>query len=596
VLAVIIYHFNNNILPGGYLGVDMFFVISGYVITLSLASKKSKNFGDFLSCFYERRIRRLLPALALFVAISATASHLFIRNASQYYITGALALFGLSNQYIFSQQFDYWGLNSSMNPFTNTWSLGVEEQFYLLFPIIAWLMGFAQHKTHGARNLFVCISVLAVASAASYVYLYQINQAAAYFLMPFRFWEIAAGCLLFIGSDKISRIKLQLDKIPPSLVFISISCVMLFSRNNPLPATFLIVLLTSFLLLQLESGQGLFNLLTNKYVVYIGLISYSLYLWHWSVLSLARWTVGISKVTVLPLLIFIFALSIFSYEFIEKSSRGNAWSTRRSIAIAKGLLIAIGVSTFTLSIGSALKSKFYLGDIKPKDPPINPLLHSTFHVMGDSHGYDILELLKINGTYKVSSYIIRACRFYFNNSGCLNHKKNLNELIKITKPGDVVIFASNDLPYLRKDPEDASTMLSFFELVAPRLRAKNVLIILKLPHPESNSPNVGNGFICKKEFFRQTINSGCFVKGLPKNKFLFNREQATKALIHKIRTTYPYIMLWDISSVVCPGVECFPVTKDHQYFSDGSHLFLSSGTLSDALTSSLNLLLTSPKK
>ena len=123
VVAVIINHFNKDILPGGYLGVDIFFVISGYVITSSLYGRPSKNFKDFISGFYERRIKRLVPTLAFFVLMMSLMTHLIVQNAGVYYKTGALSLFGVSNIYLSSLSGGYWGFSAEMNPFTQTWSL-----------------------------------------------------------------------------------------------------------------------------------------------------------------------------------------------------------------------------------------------------------------------------------------------------------------------------------------------------------------------------------------------------------------------------------------------------------------------------------------
>ena len=166
VVAVIINHFNKEILPNGYLGVDIFFVISGFVITSSLYQRPSKNFKDFISGFYERRIKRLVPALSVFVLITSMAICLFNPHPNFSLRTGLTSLFGLSNLYLLKQSTDYFAQSTKLNVFTHTWSLGVEEQFYILFPFLVWFSGFGRQTKNGSRNLF-----LIVVSPVSYTHL-----------------------------------------------------------------------------------------------------------------------------------------------------------------------------------------------------------------------------------------------------------------------------------------------------------------------------------------------------------------------------------------------------------------------------------------
>ena len=118
VVAVIINHFNKDILPGGYLGVDIFFVISGFVITSSLYQRPSQNFKDFISGFYERRIKRLVPALSIFVLITSIVICLFNPNPSFSLRTGLTSLFGLSNLYLLRESTDYFAQSTALNVFT----------------------------------------------------------------------------------------------------------------------------------------------------------------------------------------------------------------------------------------------------------------------------------------------------------------------------------------------------------------------------------------------------------------------------------------------------------------------------------------------
>ena len=321
VIAVIVNHFNKNILPSGYLGVDIFFVISGYVITSSLSGRESKNFGDFLKSFYERRIKRLVPALVFFVLITSVFTSLFNTYPGIPLKTGITSLFGLSNLYLFKQSTDYFAQSTELNPFTHTWSLGVEEQFYLLFPVLIWFSGFGRQTDKGTRNLFLSIGIMTIASLIAFINLYQTNQPAAYFLMPSRFWEMAMGCLAFISFRKRVKVEQTLERIPPLMILLGMVSVMFVSIELAVPATILIVFLSAVMLACLKDGTAVFSVFTHKGVVYIGLISYSLYLWHWGILSVGRLTIGIHLWSAQILLVLIFLLAHYSYTLIETPLR-----------------------------------------------------------------------------------------------------------------------------------------------------------------------------------------------------------------------------------------------------------------------------------
>jgi peptidoglycan/LPS O-acetylase OafA/YrhL len=205
VVAVIVNHFNGNVLPEGYLGVDIFFVISGFVITTSLAERRGNTFGEFLLGFYVKRIKRLVPALVLCVAISSVLICLVDPSPRFSLRTGMSSLFGLSNLYLLKHSTDYFADSTELNVFIHTWSLGVEEQFYFLFPFLIWFSGVGRLATNGSRIPFWIVVAQTAASLIGFGLLYPSNKPAAYFLMPTRLWELSAGCLVFLRETLIYR-------------------------------------------------------------------------------------------------------------------------------------------------------------------------------------------------------------------------------------------------------------------------------------------------------------------------------------------------------------------------------------------------------
>jgi peptidoglycan/LPS O-acetylase OafA/YrhL len=361
VTAVIINHFNKEILPSGYLGVDIFFVISGFVITSSLAGRPSKDFRDFLAGFYTRRIKRLIPALVLFVLVISFLICLFNPTPGASLKTGITSLFGFSNLYLLRQSTDYFAASTELNVFTHTWSLGVEEQFYFLFPFLVWLTGFGRLATKGSRNLFWVMGVLSVTSLIAFVYSYKTNQPATYFLMPTRLWELGAGCLLFLSLKHFSRFFHTLGKIPPLIVTGAVVAVLFVPLQFAVKATFAVVVLTAVLITCLRSGTTAYNLFTHPRVVYIGLISYSLYLWHWGVLSLSRWTIGIHWWSVPLQIALMLLLSIASYRYVETPLRRSDWSAARWKSIGYGVSASAITAVLLFSLTKIPNLSLYTG-------------------------------------------------------------------------------------------------------------------------------------------------------------------------------------------------------------------------------------------
>lgn len=356
VMAVIVNHLNKSVLPSGYLGVDIFFVISGYVITLSLIHQSRINPYFFLSGFYARRVKRILPALIIFILVSSLLICLADPSPSASLRTGISALFGFSNLYLYKQSTDYFAETSEMNIFTHTWSLGVEEQFYLFYPLLFWLAtAYLPSKRSLIRPLAISIAILSFFSLMLFLYLWVNNPSGSYFLMPSRLWELGSGCLIAFEQEAKGLFSQWGRKISSSLILLAI-CLIFFA---PVPygwlATPAMVVLSVLLIRSLRQSTFAYALLTQQKVVFVGLISYSLYLWHWGVLCLSRWTIGIQWWTI-PIQIFlIFTLAMLSYRYIESPIRqaGQNLSNSRQIGwgIASSAFVgaAIGLGLYPAS-------------------------------------------------------------------------------------------------------------------------------------------------------------------------------------------------------------------------------------------------------
>lgn len=364
VIAVIINHFSKNILPSGYLGVDIFFVISGFVITSSLFDRGGEKLGVFLSEFYSKRIKRIYPALLVFVLVISFLTYLFDPETKQNLRLGITSLLGISNIYIFQQQSDYFGPAQELNPLLHSWSLGVEEQFYLIFPFLIWFSGFNRKKKNRQRNLFVIMLIMATASLTSYAYLYNVNFPAAYFLTSSRVWEIALGSICFILTKNDSKFQKLVRNIPSIYCLLAIVLILFLPIELGRTATILTAFATTILLACIDEHDYTYKLLSHPKVVYIGSISYSLYLWHWGVLAISRMTIGIHWWSVPAQAFLIYILAIGSYKYIETPLRYSKFTSNVRIF---GLWILTFILAFASLIGfSKISKNIFLGKVPLK--------------------------------------------------------------------------------------------------------------------------------------------------------------------------------------------------------------------------------------
>jgi peptidoglycan/LPS O-acetylase OafA/YrhL len=374
VAAVIVNHFNSGLLPSGDLGVDIFFVISGFVITSSLAGSRHLPFKEYILDFYYRRIKRLFPTLVLCVVATCLIGLLFIPPKSDFFDvtwrTGISALFGVSNFYLLLKSFDYFSTSSEFNLFTQTWSLGVEEQFYFLFPALVWIAGrWSATSIRWATNLFVFVAALLGCSIFLFIHLSQSQQAIAFYLMPSRFWELGAGCLAFLVIDR-KAFAINLPKLlRPEYFLLAMLATLVVPQSYQVATTILVVILSGFLIMSVHQNSSAYRILTLKPLMYIGLISYPLYLWHWSVLVISRWTTGIHWWSIPIQLGLMLVMAAATHHYVEAPLKNYVWATNRARAIAYGVAISAVSAVLLVGVGVPFKGWIYSGS----DPDFNQI-------------------------------------------------------------------------------------------------------------------------------------------------------------------------------------------------------------------------------
>ena len=396
VIAVILNHTSSNFLPNGFLGVDIFFVISGFVLTLSLEGKKNRNFVEFFISFFHRRIKRLFPALIIFCVISGLLITLVNPKPQMAHITGITGLLGFSNLYLLQQSTNYFANDAILNPFTHTWSLDVEEQFYLLFPFFIWFSGFGRQTYFGKKILLNSMLFFSVLSFILYIFLNINYPISSYFLMPSRFWEMGIGCILFLLYKKNNTFIQKISSIPPSLILFLIIIIMLSPKSNILFATSSVVFLTTVLILSLKKDTQVYKFFNNNIINHIGLLSYSLYLWHWAILSLSVWTIGIHFWSVPFQYSLMYFCAYLSYKYIEQPFRNNDLFNRKWKLFISSFLTLLGSTTFIASLSLYFKDNLFLGNKNLKDNYSEKELWSYEKCSTSSRGKKIPELRLLN--------------------------------------------------------------------------------------------------------------------------------------------------------------------------------------------------------
>ncbi|MCB1668077.1 MAG: acyltransferase [Pseudomonadales bacterium] len=346
VAPVVFFHSGLDILPGGYVGVDIFFVISGYLIS-KIIFKELDQETFSLSTFYCRRIRRIFPALFFMIIVSMVVSS-FIFTSKDYNELGkslySVLLF-FSNFHFYDTQ-DYFGLGADEQVFLHTWSLSVEEQFYIVFPMLLLLL--FKYKWTAVRPVLLSFFVMSLVLASITVHE---NASKAFYFSPFRFWELLTGVLLAIGVFPTVKNRFFLEACAVAGVGLIVGSVLFYDEATVFPGlsalptcvgTGLIIYAGSFQKTWVTKILGL------RALVFLGLISYSLYLWHWPVFVFSKY-LYLEQTPLLSWILICLSVCVawFSWRFVEQPFRHAGDSVqsvyRYSLTGIIALLIVAGV-------------------------------------------------------------------------------------------------------------------------------------------------------------------------------------------------------------------------------------------------------------
>lgn len=492
VIPVILFHAGFGLFSGGFVGVDIFFVISGYLITTILIEDIENNRFNIID-FYERRARRILPALFFVMLVSIPFAWLWmLPNQMKDFSQSIFAVSFFLSNFLFWRQGSYFDNDTEEKPLLHTWSLAVEEQYYLLFPVFLFLAW-----RFGRNQVFWIIVVMATVSLIISEWGWRNKPSANFYFSPTRAWELFAGSIsAFIVQKKGVQKNNMLSLLGFAAIIFSIFT---YNTTTPFPSVYTLIPVLGVVMIIIYANHNtlITKLLRAKILVGIGLISYSAYLWHQPLLAFARIIKMESSIELIVILLAAsFILAFFSWKFVEQPFRDKK-IIKRPLIFSFSIVGILIFSLFGL-IGHLKSGDFgrwspeVLNFFKLKDDSNkyvwnkkSLLRNAKFDnkkwkvlIVGDSNSADLLNsLLTLEGSEKISfsSLTIHA--------GCgpifLEYEKYSNFIeesklaacrtadyllsqksLKLLEQADVVIFAASWRDWYLKFMKESSLLLS----------------------------------------------------------------------------------------------------------------------------------------
>lgn len=590
VLSVVLHHLSGELLPGGFVGVDIFFVISGFLIT-SQIYKEIDEQSFSIQQFYKRRINRILPALSVVIAITLCAGFVLLSPSDLVLLAkSALAsFFGLSNLFFWRDYGNYFASNSAEAPLLHTWSLGVEEQFYFIWPLLLLLLV----KLFNRRILVVLAILLLGAFVVSDVGT-RIAISASYYLLPTRFFELMVGGFLALLCMRYQpRTSLQSGIFFATGLVLILGSMMYIDRNSTFPGiNALWPCIGSALLIW--SGQHqcwMHKALTNRPMVFTGLISYSLYLWHWPLIAFLNYLdIQINLATGAGVLVGAFLLAWLSWRCVEVPARRQGVNISTGKVVVSRLLIP---ATALLVVNAAVA--YTAGFPQRFDPQVSSLeaylsskpneLRGSCHV--PTTLYDTLPNEKCRlGAFKTElDGILIGDSFANHFTGMLDviAKHSGIALMDYTMDGCPPIegYDTGKIPSYAKRCKLRNEM-TFAHLEEQKY--SHVILAANWPKTHETGPLLANSIkrilatgakltiVLNNEIIENA--PSCTIRSIMyhRNHACHQRPQGRAPYFETLRTQYPTVNYIDPNLIICRNNSCNPVLSGTLLYRDSAHL------------------------
>jgi peptidoglycan/LPS O-acetylase OafA/YrhL len=632
VIPVVLFHAKVGMFDGGYVGVDIFFVISGYLITSILLGDLREDRFSILR-FYERRVRRIFPALfALLLFCTMVAAVILLPEDLRSYGKSVFAATFFASNVLFWQESGYFDGPAELKPLLHTWSLAVEEQYYIFFPIYLYLMW--RFARRGMAAATIAILVLSLAGSIWQVK-YQPN--AAFYLIPPRTWELLLGSALAMGL--FPRLPgSAIHKVLPGLgiAFIAWS-IFGFTRSTPFPGLNALFPCIGAALIIYSGAYGpspVGWLLSTRLAVFVGKISYSLYLWHWPLLVFGGYYAirDLTPVETSVLILVSFVCATLSWRYIESPFRGRgAILTRPKLfRLAGGVMTASAACGFAIYLADGLPARVgpevlqLAGGAKDRLEGRKECIERSpfkvrhrdlcrvgvedgrepeFVVWGDSHADALLGVLDRAATDAGRSglFISRpGCPSLFGigqirggfNEACIEFAAAVDELLADTPSIKTVILATRWAIYamgeryghekgnvvLIRDHESQEQSLAenrrvFARGVARTLERLNALgksavVIGQVPEVGWDVPSV----LARAKMYGRAVDIA------PTRDAYLERQVFVREVFEDASWRNPIVFLWP-HEILCPDTVCRVRNDDHALYYDNNHLSLTGTAL-----------------